>query len=287
MGFLKNESLQVIVDAPRDSGIYNFGVTTTQSMPINESGLLVKFFIAAKFDHTISSGWPHLQIRRRIHTSDSSYLRRVFITTMEPRPTGYLNVFEYDVQNMTFNVQSDDIIRVFWPSNTNVLRRRYSLAYFRDNSNVMLSIEISQPASTTVDDSISTPEPQTTMRETKITTLPKDSTLGPKEGTTTMSSSNNNFDDVNSVSSHESQSTFISHEVTTEKGQNQVSIVVGGVLCAMASIILVVVLTIITVFVAFRCRNHTKDFSPNTNDLKTSAPVVDNPTYSLVDGEFR
>jgi hypothetical protein len=143
MGFLKNESLQVIVDAPRDNRIYNsfnFILKNILSMPISESGLLVKFFIAAKFNNTIPSGWPVLQIRRRIHTSDSSYLREVFSITMEPRPTGYLNVFEYDVQNMTFDVQHNDSIRVFWPQITNV-SRRYSLAYFRDNSNIMLSIE--------------------------------------------------------------------------------------------------------------------------------------------------
>ncbi len=160
IGFLKNESLPVIVDAPRDSRIYNsfyFIPINIQSMPINESGVLVKFFIAAKFNHTISSGWPLLQIRRRIHTNDSSYFSQVFITTMEPRPTGYLNVFEYDVQNMGFDVQHIDSIRVFWPLNTDV-SRRYSLAYFRDNSNVMLSIEIDKNVSTivTIDDSIST-----------------------------------------------------------------------------------------------------------------------------------
>jgi hypothetical protein len=141
MGFLKNESLQVIVDAPRDSSnSFNFTPATTQSMPIKESGLLVKFFIAAKFNHTISSGWPIIQIRRRTHTNNFS---QVFSTAMEPRPTGYLNVFEYDVQKMEFDIQHNDLIRVFWPQDTNILQR-FSLAYFRarDSSNVMLSIEV-------------------------------------------------------------------------------------------------------------------------------------------------
>ena len=56
MGFLKKESLQVIVDALRDSRDYlNFPLSNTQSVPINESGLLVKFFIAVKLDHAIPS----------------------------------------------------------------------------------------------------------------------------------------------------------------------------------------------------------------------------------------
>ena len=129
-------------------------------MAINEMGLLEKFFIAAKFDHTIPSGWPLIQIRRRIHVNDFSYFSQVLSTTMEPRPTGYLNVFEYDVQNMAFDIQNDDLIRVFWPTDTNILRRRYSLAYLRDSSNVILSIEIGQTVSTTLDDSISTREIQ-------------------------------------------------------------------------------------------------------------------------------
>ena len=306
MGFLKKKSLQVIVDAPRDNRIFNAfnfsRVANVQSMPISESGSLVKFFVATKFDHTIPSGWPVLQIRRRIHTIiSSSYFRVVFSTTMEPRPTGYLNVFEYDVQNMAFNVQHNDSIRVFWPRNTNVLRR-YSLAYFRDSSNVMLSIEIGQTISTTEGDSTSTPEPQTmvTMEGTEITA--KESTTEPKgeQDTTTMSSTDKNLDGTrsttHSVSSYES---FISHKVTTvttittgtsvpetsTRAQTQAAIITGGVLCALAVIVLLVVL-VIAVFVVLQCRSHTKDFSPNTNDLKTLPPVLDNPTYSLVDGKF-
>ena len=243
----------MIVDAPRDNRIYtsfNFRLNNTQSMPISESGLLVKFFIAAKFNHTISSGWPILHIRRRNHTSDS--LNLVFSTTMEPRPTGYLNVFEYDVHNMEFDVQHNDSIRVFWPEDTEVSRRRYSLAYFRDSSNVMLSIEIDKNESTTLDNGISTP-------------------LDNDDFTTT------------SVSSYDKMGTKVPE--TSTKAQTQVAIITGGVLCALAVIILLVVL-VIAVFVVFRCRNHTKDVSPNTNDLKTLPPVLDNPIYSLVDGEF-
>ena len=252
MGFLKNESLKLIVDAPRNCNSFNFTLNNAQSMPISESGLLVKFFIAAKFNHTISSGWPLLQIRR-IQTkvnemngsSDSSYFSQVFSTTMEPIPTGYLNVFEYDVQNMSFNIQQDDIIRVFWPEDTIKVSRRYSLAYFRDSSNVMLSIEINKNESS----------------------KPLD---------------NDDFT-TNSDSSYDTISTKVPE--TSTKAQTQVTIIIGSVLCALAVIILLVVL-IIAVFVVLQCRNHTKDFSPNTSDLKILPPVLDNPTYSLVDGEF-
>ena len=290
MGFLKKESLQVIMDAPRDSRLDNsfiFTPKTTRSVPINESGLLVKFFIAAKFDGTIPSGWPVLQIRRRFHANNSSIL--VFSTAaMEPRPTGYLNVFEYDVQN---DVQHDDVIQVFWPRDTNVLSR-YSLAYFRDSSNVMLSIKINGSTSTPV------PEPQTTMCVTEFTTQK----VAISEVTAVMMSS---IIDINgftsrSVSLGESQTTSVSLNGITDtpvvtkvpdtfqKAQTQVAAVIGGVLCTLAlAVILLVVLTI-TVFVMLRRRNHTKDFLPSmasTDGPKSSAPVIDNPTYSL-DGEF-
>ena len=50
--------------------------------------------------------------------------------------------FEYNVKNMTFSdVQRGDVIQVFWPRDTNI-ERRYSLAYSRNNSNVMLLIQI-------------------------------------------------------------------------------------------------------------------------------------------------
>ena len=301
MGFLKKESLQAIVNAPRDSRIsnsFNFRLTTIQSMPINEAGLLAKFFIAAKFNHTIPSGWPVLKIRRRVHASG---LMEVFSTTMEPRPTGHLNVFEYDVRNMAFDFHHGDLIRVFWPGDTNVISRRYSLAYFRDTSNVMLSIEIGQTASTTPDDSISTSEPQTTMSVIEITTTTKYSAPDPKEGATTMMSSIDNDITSSTASADEAQSTSMSHMGTTDtpqstrvseasekEAQTQVAIVIGGVLCGMAVIILLVVLAITLAFVVFRHRNHTKEFSPSFDDeLKTSAvPVFDNPTYSVVDGRF-
>ena len=155
---------------------------------------------------------------------------------------------------------------------------------------MMLSIKINQTISTIVDDSTSTPEPQTTMEGTKITTIPKEST--PRSKVTIII--DNNFDDTTTNS--ESQSTFMSRKGTTAtptdtkvpetstKAQTQVAIITGGVLCALVVMILLVVL-VITVFVMLRCRNHTKGFSPNTIDLKTLPPVLDNPTYSLVDGE--
>ena len=278
MGFLKKKSLRVIVDAPRDSGISNsfdFRLTNIQSMPINESGLLAKFFIAAKFDHTSPSGWPVLQIRRRIFTNDASYLSQPFSTTMEPRPTGYLNVFEYDVRNMAFDFQHSDLIRVFWPQDTNVISRRYSLAYFRDTSNVMLSIEIGQTASTTPDDSISTPVPQTTTSVIEITTTTKKPTPELKEGTTTMNNGitrSGGVLDMVTSSVISTQREQFGHVTAT----NNTIIIIGSLACTMLVLMLLTVVSVTTVL-TYRWHKHktatqqaSSDFDMDSNQAYTT-----------------
>ena len=294
----------MIVDAPRDNRTYNaFDFRWTniiQTMAINNSGLLVKFFIAAKFDYTIPSGWPLLQIKRRIHTNDSSYLSQIFSTTMEPRPTGYLNVFEYDVQNMAFDVQHNDTIQVFWPPIMNA-SRRYSLAYFGDGSNVMLSIEIDQPASTTLDDSTSTPEPQTTMRESKFTTKnPDKSTSEPKgeQDTTTGDDSENviysitatadtpgpMITDAPIVTTITSFQMELFENITATNNYTR-SIIIGSLICTI--LLALMLSSIATVIIILTCRHHknqttlcvtqhaSKDFDMDSNQAKHDEAVQD------------
>ena len=243
----------MIVDAPRDNRIYNsfdFRVITIQSMPINKSGLLEKFFIAAKFDHTIPSGWPLIQIGRRIHINDSSYFSQVLSTTMEPRPTGYLNVFEYDLQNMAFDVQNDDLIQVFWLIDTNV-SRRYSLAYFGDSSNVMLLIEINQTIFTTLHDSISTDD---------ITTIAAaDTPMITGEA------------DVHIVT------TIISAQI--EHSGNKTAIIIG---CLITIILALMLFSTVTIIIVLTYRHHksktapyatqqtSKDFDMDSNQASTT-----------------
>ena len=138
VGFLNRQSLNLIVDAPRDDRIHkslHFRQHTLQSMPLTESGHLVRFIIAAKFNHSVSSGWPTLQIERKV-SNDSHEV--VAMTTLEPRPTGYLNVFEYE---MSAEVQSGDVVRVYIPEP--VTRKKYLLAYVGETSKPMVSIEVS------------------------------------------------------------------------------------------------------------------------------------------------
>ena len=96
MGFLRRESFNLIVDAPRsfqtaESLHFPQQPVPALSMPLNVSGQLMKVVIAAKFNHSASSGWPLLQVRRRVG-NDSNV---TIMTTVEPTSTGYLNEFEY------------------------------------------------------------------------------------------------------------------------------------------------------------------------------------------------
>ena len=238
-------------------------------MPINESGLLVRLLIAAKFDHTISSGWPVLQIRRTLNGDSSSHLTPLS-TMKEPRPTGYLNVFEYVKQAMAFEVQHGDIVRVFWPPDTNPNERRYSLAYFRGSSNVMVSIEVRHQTVTTSQDS------------SDSTTIPLITTMGNSYSTT-----------MNTTRITATTTVSTNSFMKNLDHSGNVATILGGVLCTIAVMILLVVLAI-AVFGVYRSRNHTKEFLPSsTNDFYTSVlprssgPTLQNPTYSLVDSEFQ
>ena len=131
VGFLHRRSLDLIVDALNDTASFTsssfqfnqYPLESAQSVPLNESGRVMKIVMAAKFYHSIHSGWPILQIRRRINNS----LVVVDMAMSEPRPSGYLNVFEYD---MSTDVQAGDIVRI---RGSPVTESRYLLAYLNHN----------------------------------------------------------------------------------------------------------------------------------------------------------
>ena len=101
----------------------HYPLESAQSVPLNESGRVMKIVMAAKFYHSIHSGWPILQIRRRINNS----LVVVDMAMSEPKSLGYLNVFEYD---MSTDIQAGDILRI---RGSPVTESRYLLAYLNHN----------------------------------------------------------------------------------------------------------------------------------------------------------
>ena len=97
------------------------------SMPLTQSGKLKKLIIAGEFDVTVSAGWPELQIIR--NATDV-----VFTTsTAEPKPTGYLNVYEYDISTDKFEIKAGDVLNISWHMHFDVEYlnwNRFSLAYY-------------------------------------------------------------------------------------------------------------------------------------------------------------
>ena len=271
VGFLNQVSLRQIVNAPRDNRVYGHltfsedAATVLLTSPVKQGSVyLVRLAIAAKFNHAIPFGWPALQTRRLY---DNGSLLSLYITKSEPRPTGYLNVFEYDLSDNGFELHPGEQIRLSWiPTTSNPAR--FSLGYY-EGIQMALGLIKSQSVTTVSEINRSSSQPSTHhgshMSTTPSTGLHSDTTmLTTKMGTQELK---------------QSDETIIT--------------IVGGVLCTMAVIILLVVLTI-AVFVVYRFRNHTKKFSPSTNDTlhasvlptRTLAPIIHSPTYFIVDSKF-
>ena len=136
MGFLNEQSLEMIVSAPRDNYSSRSlssvpGSLMAMSMPFTQQGLFRKIIIAAMFNPNASVGWPSLRVIRRA-SNGTPYVP--FSTHMEePKPTGYLNVYEYDVSTQKFIIKTEDVLNISWygsPLQQNQTQDRFSLAYY-------------------------------------------------------------------------------------------------------------------------------------------------------------
>ena len=137
VGFLDEKSLQKIVgSAGTYPSVLLYSYTPSSgtpqpatSMSLTRSGPLKKVIIAAEFDVTVSNGWPELQIIRNVTDV-------VFTTnTTEPKPTGYLNVYEYDISTDMFEVKAGDVFSISWHTNAGQPdRNRFSLTYYNNGT---------------------------------------------------------------------------------------------------------------------------------------------------------
>ena len=135
VGFLNGESRRMIVqdvtsNPPWAPTTLNFpGISPlATSIPLTNCGPLRKIVIAAKFNVTVPVGWPKLEIIRRASNGTPCI---AFSTNMtEPKPTGYLNAYEYDLSTKNFTIQAGDALNISWYGD--VLQQdqiRFSLAY--------------------------------------------------------------------------------------------------------------------------------------------------------------
>jgi hypothetical protein len=140
MGFLNEQSLRMIVEAPRNMyDIKSFSFPEISylgmSMPVNhgQSGPLKKIVIAARFDIHVPVGWPELQIIRGASNGTSNIA--LTTNTMEPKPTGYLNLYEYNLTAINFNTQIGDTLNISWYGSTlQPNQMRFSLAYYNNRT---------------------------------------------------------------------------------------------------------------------------------------------------------
>ena len=152
--------------------------------------------IAAKFNISVRVGWPELQIIRGART--------VFSTnTMEPKPTGYLNVYEYNLSARNFNICAGDVLNISWHGDIKWPDQiRFSLAYYDSRTSSkgiplpMVSIIVDDDASDTdrlmsnnpyceVDTKSSTSGTTSTNRTSPLTEKPNANDSGAKLLTTT------------------------------------------------------------------------------------------------------
>ena len=136
MGFLNEQSLRMIVEAAQNMynitsftfpGIIYSGVI---SMPFTQSGPLRKMVIAARFNVRVPIGWPELQIIRTANNGTSRSDIAFSTSAMpEPKPTGYLNLYEYDLTTTGFNIQSGDVLSINLSGQI-----RFCLAYYNNEA---------------------------------------------------------------------------------------------------------------------------------------------------------
>ena len=140
MGFLNEQSLIMIVKTARnDLASFSFefpGIlhpAAAMSMSVGKVGPLRKIVIAARVNISVAVGWPELQIIRTIRDETPN---TVFTTNAtEPKPTGYLNLYEYDLVADKFDIQDGDTLNISWHGN--ILQHdqiRFSLAYYNNGT---------------------------------------------------------------------------------------------------------------------------------------------------------
>ena len=228
-GFLNRQSLELIVDAPRDNTIFRFLNTTQgtfQSMPLSTSGDTLKCIIGTKFNHSDPSGWPILQIRRRGNVTA--------MTQLEPRPTGFLNVFEFET--LSANIQPGDVVRIL--HNPESRGQRYLLAFVTvtESSKPLIYVNVSNNIT--------------------IVSTPRDIATEGNEP----------------VSSNDDTTTNIAISTTTLRRQ-PVVVITGGVFGTLVILSLMAVL-IITVVLTYRCRGKTNSSTiPSTAEVNNTLQI--------------
>lgn len=130
-GSLNNESLEMIIEALNKNQSINslfFSSNNQHYVSPNTAfishGVLTKWTFAARFNYS-NRELPHLQIWRKV---GHDHFTKVHSFSMEPKRTGYLNIFEMDLSNISTKVESGDLFGVYQPCEDEA---RYSIAFLQ------------------------------------------------------------------------------------------------------------------------------------------------------------
>ena len=220
----------------------------TISMPVNKSGPLNKIIIAARFDVTMPIGWPEVQIMRR-RDNGMSYIAFTTNTT-EPKPTGYLNLYEYDLSEAArFIIKSQDMLNITWHGDLS--QDRFLLAYYNcyngapfNNMVPMVSIVVGDYDSDTdlqtlnCEDIIIAESPASDQPSTRAITSPPTSNTIISSTIASKKSTGSTNTDINFIKS-----------TVNDKAKDKLSVVISGIISC--SLLLIIILTTIVVTICF------------------------------------
>ena len=256
MGFLNEQSLRMIVDAPRNaysSSPFSFpGVPPmVMNIPFTQSEPLRKMVITARFNVSAPVGWPELQILRNASNgAETSYVAFTTNTT-EPTPTGYLNVYEYDLTATEFITQAGDVLNISWRGDVRQRDQiRFSLAYYNNGT------------------SPSIPMVSIVVGEYTVTERSSTTTVAATEPLNTVKNSNNN------------RATNPNQGKTKSEADKSITtaVAIGVVSCSLLLVLfLITVVTII--YIVLRQRRKPKHSSLDSTKSDSSVSIEANVAY--------
>ena len=227
--------------------------------------------VAAKFNHTVPFGWPRPVVRRQ--NENGSHIA-VYITEEEPRPSGYLNVFEYDLSDNEFEIHPGEQICISWLSTSNPAR--YSLAYHQGIAMAVgLVKNLDVNMITTLTSEIDS-DNSTTPAGLLITSATSTSEIN--SGST--SASTNNVITIKTTAVE-----VVNNILSSSQRDQSVIPIVTGVLCTIgALIILAVSITLIIVIYRCMCKRNTKTSlaMANHTEILTEVHVDVNQAYATI-----
>ena len=253
---------QTLRDFQASRSLYFPGIPPlAMSMPFTHCGLLRRIVILAKVNATVPVGWPVIQIIRRMANKIPCVAFTTNMHMMEPQPTPYPSVYEYDLSTENFTIQTGDVLNISWYGD--VLQPdqvRFSLAYY-DNGTPpgipMVSV-VTANRFNCENNSAWLAQSNLYCEETDRQPTANDTATTPVSIQTSTIIEKANYT-TTSISTSQSDSSM----PDTEAKSTNITVVISGVVSCSFLLSLLLILVVICVIVV---RRRGKSFSVNTAD---------------------